>query len=177
MSQTSGTNGFEVRYEEGGDLPVFVDHLHAITIESGIYLTLATNLAVRDAKAEQISSAHATLYLPLPAVSALHALAEDVRRHMGGGEATFAQEPISLRFDRPRSDVPLLADFFNCTGAQNGMHLSVGRLSTSKPNLAVVFATYQLTNATMLKLHWMTTSIMGLARQPPGYGAGSHSSH
>ncbi|ACS42964.1 hypothetical protein [Methylorubrum extorquens] len=177
MSQNSGSQPFDVRYEDSGDLPVFVDHFLANTIENGIYLAMATNLPIRDPKAEQVASVHATLYLPLDAVSALHALAENFRLHVGGGTAAFSQEAVALRFDRPRSDVPVLADFFNCKGVPNGVHLSVGRMSTSTPNLAVVFATYQLSNATMLKLHWLTTQIMGLVRPPPGYPTGSHSSH
>ena len=178
MSQTSGSQGYEVRYEEGGDLPVFVDHLQANTIESGIYLSMATKLPnLHPGKVEAVSSVHATLYLPLVAVEALHRLCEDYRRHVGGRDAAFTGEQIALRFDRPRSDVPVLADFFNCAGAPDGVHLSVGRVSTSTPNLAVVFVTYRMTNATMLKLHWLTSHIMGLVRPPPGYAAGSHSSH
>ncbi|GJD87880.1 hypothetical protein BHAOGJBA_1386 [Methylobacterium hispanicum] len=178
MTRTSGTLGYEVRFEEGGDLPIFIDHLQAHTIESGIYLVLATNLPqLNPGKADPTSSAHATLYLPLGAIEALHRLSEDYRRHIGGGETTFTGEQITLRFDRPRSDVPVLADFFNCSEATSGIHLSVGRLSTTTPNVAVVFATYLLTRATMLKLHWLTSRIVELVRRPPGYVAESSSSH
>lgn len=178
MTRTSGTQGYEVRYDEGGDLPVFVDHLQAHTIESGIYLVLATNLpSLKPENPDRASSAHATLYLPLGALEALYRLSEDYRRHIGGGDPVFAGEQITLRFDRPRSDVPVLADFFNCSEGTNGVHLSVGRLSATTPNVAVVYATYLLTRATMLKLHWLTGSIMGLVRHPPGYAAESSSSH
>lgn len=169
MTQASAAPKFEVRYEEGGDLPVFVDHLHAETIESGIYLTAATLLPRRgDGSEPREASVQATHFLPVSAIEALYTLTSDVRRHFGDVENLHTKEGASLRYDKPRSDVPALATFFNCNGIPDGVHLSVGRQSTSMPNLSVVYATYQMSMRTMLQLHWIVENLVMLIRRPDG---------
>jgi hypothetical protein len=171
MTQPSGTPKFEIRYEEGGDLPVFVDHLHAETIESGIYLTVGTLLPRRgDPTAGREASVQATHFLPISAIEALYQLTSDVQRHVGAVDDLHTKETASHRYDKPRSDVPMLANFFNCNGSPDGVHLSVGRQSTSTPNLGVVSATYQMTIQTMLQLHWVVENLVMLIRRPHGLG-------
>lgn len=84
MANPADAPKFDVRYETGGDLPILVDHLYATTIESGIYLSMATLLPAKVEGRE--ASVQATLFLPVSAIEALHTLTSEVRRHMGGGD-------------------------------------------------------------------------------------------
>lgn len=171
MTQPSGTPHFEIRYEDGGDLPVFVDHLNAETIESGIYLTVGTLLPRRgDPTEARTASVQATHFLPVSAIEALYTLTLDFKRHYGSVGDLHTKEVVSPRYDKPRSDVPMLADFFNCNGTPDGVRLGVGRQSTSTPNLGVVSATYQMTIRTMLLLHWIVENLVMLIRRPNGLG-------
>jgi hypothetical protein len=114
----------------------------------------------------------ATLFLPVSAIEALHTLTSEVRRHMGGGDPEMKGEVVTLRHDLPRSDVPALANFFNCNGTPDGLILSVGRQSAGTPNLAVIFATYHMSMRTLLQLHWLVESLVGMIQRPKGYAEG-----
>ncbi|WP_408903424.1 hypothetical protein [Methylobacterium radiotolerans] len=170
MANPADASKFEIRYEGGGDLPIFVDHLFATTIESGIYLSMATLLPARADVRE--ASVQATLFLPVSAIEALHTLTSDVRRHVGGGRPQMTGETVALRHDLPRSDVPALANFFNCNSTPDGLHLSVGRQSAGTPNLAVVFATYHMTMGTLLQLDWIVENLVGMIQRPKSYAEG-----
>lgn len=174
MTQATATPKFEIRYEEGGDLPVFVDHLKADTIETGIYLTVSTMLPRKgDGSEAREASVQATLFLPVSAIEALYTMTSDVRRHFGAPETLHTSESAANRYDKPRSDVPALANFFNCTGIPDGVLLSVGRQSTATPNLGVIYATYQMSIRTLLQLHWMGENLVMLIRRPHGLGGGT----
>ncbi|MDE4914002.1 hypothetical protein [Methylobacterium sp. 092160098-2] len=170
MANPADAPKFDVRYETGGDLPILVDHLYATTIESGIYLSMATLLPAKVEGRE--ASVQATLFLPVSAIEALHTLTSEVRRHMGGGDPEMKGEVVTLRHDLPRSDVPALANFFNCNGTPDGLILSVGRQSAGTPNLAVIFATYHMSMRTLLQLHWLVESLVGMIQRPKGYAEG-----
>ncbi len=173
MTQASATPKFELRYEEGGDLPVFVDFLKADTIETGIYLTLSTLLPRKGDGAEpKEASVQATLFLPVSAIEALYTITSDVRRHFGVDDGLHNGESAVHRYDKPRSDVPTLANFFNCNGIPDGVILGVGRQSTANANLAVISATYQMSIRTMLQLHWIVENLVMLIRRPHGQGGG-----
>ncbi len=175
MTQPSGTPKFEVRYEEGGDLPVFVDHLYAETIESGIYLTIGTLLPRRgEPTTPREASVQATLFLPVSAIEAVYQMTTDVRRHFGAVDDLHTKEAATHRYDKPRSDVPALANFFNCASAPDGVILSVGRQSTATPNLGVVYASYQMTIRTMLQLHWIVENLVMLIQRPDGIAGGTN---
>lgn len=171
MTQPSGTPQYEIRYEEGGDLPVFVDHLNADTIESGIYLTVSTLLPAKGDPAEpREASVQATHFLPIGAIEALYTLTTGFQRHFGAAGDLHTKEGATRRYDKPRSDVPTLANFFNCNSTPGGVLLSVGRQSTATPNLGVVYVTYQMSIRTMLQLHWLVENLVMLIQRPPDAG-------
>jgi hypothetical protein len=161
---------FEVRYEPGADLPILVDHLMATTIESGIYLSMATLVPAKTDGRE--ASVQATLFLPVSAIEALYNLTSDVRRHLGGRLPEMKGDAVALRHDLPRSDVPQLANFFDCNGTPDGVVLGVGRQSAGTPNVGVVFASYHMTIGTLLQLHWLVEKLVGLIRRPQGFAEG-----